>query len=86
MALQIPGGDPTGCGECGEPDPSSLVCRSCRHLVPRSPAGGPVARCPNCDAFLLGSGRPGVALLGELDQLDAFEEDPDFRPFIWDLE
>lgn len=85
MALQIPG-DPTGCGECGAPDPSALVCVSCGELVPRMPGGGPPARCPHCDAFLLGSREPGVALLGDLDQLDLFQEDPDFRPFIWDLD
>lgn len=86
MAIQIPG-DPGRCGECGPPaDPTTLVCLSCGDLVPRSPGGGPPTRCPHCDAFLLGSRRPGVAILGDLEQLDVFEEDPDFRPYTWDLD
>lgn len=58
-------------------------CRSC---VPSC------ARCgerlvPAIDGSMVCVGCLEIAPLQvELDQIDLFEEDPDFRPYIWNLE
>lgn len=71
MAIQIPRGPNESCEHCGP------KCRSCGAIMALS-ANAEVAKCPSC----------GLTLYLELEteQLGVFEEDPDRRPYIWDLE
>lgn len=65
---------------------TDLVCARCRSAVPRLPSGEPSPRCPGCGCFVLGSQAAGlISIHAGAELLDELEEDPDRRPYVWDL-
>lgn len=74
MALRIVLQDDDQVGGCRGCLPHlNITCPRCETEFTTGRPGG---HCPSC----------GVQISVPSSQLDAFEEDPDFRPFIWDLD